>query len=92
LGLDLLRRALAEVLELRHIAGELRLPPQAARLHARLHALGAIRAEAHDEHGWVLQIDLAIADAQKLFVQAHGEALRPLLDAAGALDDESVDW
>src|SRR5688572_18853003 len=57
LGLDLLRRALAEVLELRHIAGELRLPPQAARLHARLHALGAIRAEAHDEHGWVLQID-----------------------------------
>ncbi|HJW47065.1 MAG TPA: ribosome rescue GTPase HflX [Lysobacter sp.] len=92
LGLDLLRRALAEVLELRHIAGELRLPPQAARLHARLHALGAIRAEAHNEHGWVLQIDLAIADAQKLFVQAHGEALRPLLDAAGALDDESVGW
>ena len=92
LGLDLLRRGLAEVLELRHIAGELHLPPQAARLHARLHALDAVRAEDHDEHGWVLQVDLAIADAQKLFAQAHGEALRPLLDAADALDDEAVDW
>jgi GTPase len=92
LGLDLLRKGLAEVLELRHVAGELRLPPQAARLHARLHALGAIQAEDHDEHGWVLQVDLAIADAQKLFAQAHGEMLRPLLEAAGALNDGAVDW
>ena len=92
LGLDLLRKGLAEVLELRHVAGELRLPPQAARLHARLHALGAIQAEDHDEHGWVLQVDLAIADAQKLFAQAHGEILRPLLEAAGALNDGAVDW
>lgn len=87
LGLDLLRKALAEVLELRHVAGELHLPSQAARLHARLHALGAIRSETHDEHGWVLQVDMAIADAQKLFAQAHGEALRPLLEASGALED-----
>jgi GTP-binding protein HflX len=92
LGLDLLRVALAEALELRHVSGELRLPPQAARLHARLHALGVIRAEDHDDHGWILQVDLAIADAQKLFTQAHGEALRPLLDAAGALASDEVDW
>jgi GTP-binding protein HflX len=92
LGLDLLRKALAEVLELRHVAGELRVPSQAARLHARLHAIGAIREESHDEHGWLLQVDLAIADAQKLFAQAHGEALRPLLEAAGALQDEAPGW
>ncbi|GAB3358209.1 ribosome rescue GTPase HflX [Lysobacter tyrosinilyticus] len=92
LGLDLLRRGLAEVLELRHVVGELRLPSQAARLHARLHAIGAIREETHDEHGWRLQVDLAIADAQKLFAQAHGEALRPLLEAAGALDDGTPEW
>jgi GTPase len=92
LGLDLLRKALAEVLELRHVAGEVRLPSQAARLHARLHAIGAIREEAHDEQGWLLQVDMAIADAQKLYVQAHGEALRPLLEAAGALEDETAGW
>lgn len=78
-GLDLLREGLAEALELRHVSGELRLPPQAARLRARLHELGAVRGEDHDEHGWVINVDLALADAQRLFVQAHGEVLRPLL-------------
>ncbi|WP_457097985.1 ribosome rescue GTPase HflX [Lysobacter sp. P5_B9] len=92
LGLDLVRKALADVLELRHVVGELRLPSQAARLHARLHALGVIREEAHDEQGWRLQVDMAIADALKLFAQAHGEALRPLLEAAGALEDEAAGW
>lgn len=81
LGLDLLRGALGEALQLRHIAGELRIAPQDARLRARLHELGAVRAEQADEHGWLLQVDLALADAQRLFVQAHGEALRPLLEA-----------
>ena len=90
LGLDLLRKALAEVLELRHVVGEVRLPSEAARLHARLHAIGAIREEVHDEQGWLLHVDMAIADAQKLYVQAHGEALRPLLDAVGALEDETA--
>src|SRR5688572_3476356 len=78
-GLELLREGLAEALELRHVSGELRLPPQAARLRARLHELGAVRGEDHDEHGWVINVDLALADAQRLFVQAHGEVLRPLL-------------
>jgi len=74
------------------VVGEVRLPSQAARLHARLHAIGAIREETHDEQGWLLQVDLAIADAQKLYVQGHGEALRPLLEAAGALEDETAGW
>jgi len=83
-GLDLLRGALGEALQLRHIAGELRIAPQDARLRARLHELGAVRAEQADEHGWLLQVDLALADAQRLFAQAHGEALRPLLEAVQA--------
>ncbi|HEY0502805.1 MAG TPA: ribosome rescue GTPase HflX [Lysobacter sp.] len=78
-GLDLLRQALAESLQLRHVLGEVRVPPQAAKLRARLHDLGAVRAEEHDEHGWRIRVDLPLADAQRLFVQAHGEALRPLL-------------
>ncbi|MFE0499897.1 ribosome rescue GTPase HflX [Lysobacter soli] len=87
LGLDLLRQALAEALELRHVVGEVRLPPQAARLRARLHDLGAVRGEDHDEHGWRIRVDLPLADAQRLFAQAHGEALRHLLPEQ---DDEDA--
>ena len=79
-GMDLLRAALGEALALRHVVGEVRLPSGAARLRARLYELEAVRGEATDEHGWVLQVDLAIADLQRLFVQAQGEALRPLLE------------
>lgn len=86
-GLDLLRTALAEALELRHVAGRLRVPSQAARLRARLHELGAVRTELADEHGWELEVDLAIADAQRLFAQPHGEPLRSLLDSVAVPDD-----
>ena len=79
-GMDLLRPAVAEALALRHVIGEVRLPSSAARLRARLHELQAIRGEEVDEHGWILQVDLAIADLQRLFVQAHGESLRSLLE------------
>jgi GTP-binding protein HflX len=78
--MDLLRPAIADALALRHVIGEVRLPSSAARLRARLHELEAIRGEEVDEHGWILQVDLAIADLQRLFAQAHGEALRPLLE------------
>ncbi|KRD74830.1 ribosome rescue GTPase HflX [Lysobacter sp. Root983] len=86
-GLDLLRTALAEALELRHVAGALRVPSQGARLRARLHELGAVRAERADEHGWELEVDLAIADAQRLFAQPHGEPLRSLLESVAVPDD-----
>ena len=79
-GRELLRKALAGARELRHVPGTRRVPPPAARLRARLHELGAVRRESHDEHGWLLEVDLAIADAQRLFAQAHGEWLRPLLE------------
>lgn len=84
LGLDLLRGALAARLGLRRIQAELRLPPSAGRLRARLHALDAIREEAHDEHGWTLSVDLALADAERLAGQADGAPLRTLLTEVGA--------
>ncbi|WP_242108309.1 ribosome rescue GTPase HflX [Luteimonas aquatica] len=79
IGLDLLRTALAARLGLRRVRAELRLPPSAGRLRARLHALDAIRGETHDEHGWTLEVDLALADAERLAGQADGAPLLALL-------------
>ncbi len=84
LGLDLLRDALAARLGLRRIVADLRLPPSAGRLRARLHALDAIRGERHDEQGWTLSIDLPATDAQRLAADADGEPLRRLLPAVAA--------
>ncbi len=79
LGLDLLRAAIGGMLGLRRIHAELRLPADAGRLRARLHALGAVKGEAHDEAGWALQLDLAQADARRLASQPWGAPLQPLL-------------
>ena len=83
-GLDLLRRALGARLGLRRVAGELVLPGDAGRLRARLHDLGAVRSEQHDDDGWRLQLDLAEADASRLAAQDFGAPLRPLLDGTSA--------
>jgi GTP-binding protein HflX len=82
-GLDLLRDALGHRLGLRRIAGEVQLPPGAGRLRARLHELGAVLSEHHDEDGWILSLDLAEADAARIASHAYGEPLRPLLVEAG---------
>ncbi|NUS60003.1 MAG: GTPase HflX, partial [Lysobacter sp.] len=78
-GLDLLRDALGARLGLRRVSGEVVLPPGAGRLRARLHELGAVLAEHHDEQGWTLSLDLAEADAARIVAHAYGEPLRPLL-------------
>lgn len=78
-GLDLLRDALGARLGLRRVSGEVQLPAGAGRLRARLHELGAVLAEHHDEHGWTLSLDLAQADAERIVAHAYGEPLRPLL-------------
>ena len=78
-GLDLLSQALARRLGMRRVEGALHLPPEAGRLHARLHALDAVREESSDEHGWHLHVDLAHADAARLAAQADGAVLRALL-------------
>jgi GTP-binding protein HflX len=82
LGLDLLRGAIGGALELRHVVGSIELPAGAGRLRARLHELGAVVDEQAGDDGWRLQLDLAEVDARRLYAQAHGEALRPLLDGA----------
>jgi GTP-binding protein HflX len=85
-GLDLLRQAVAATLDLRRVQGDVRLPPEAGRLRARLHALDAVRHESHDDGpdgsgGWRVHVDLALADAARLAAQADGEPLRSLLPA-----------
>jgi len=79
LGIDLLREALGERLGLRRVIGEILLPTDAGRLRARLHALDAVRGEAHDGDGWHLRVDLPLVDAARLAAQADGAPLRPLL-------------
>jgi GTP-binding protein HflX len=78
-GLGLLRDALGARLGLRRVSGEVQLPPGAGRLRARLHELGAVLSESHDEHGWTLSLDLAEADAARIVAHAYGEPLRQLL-------------
>jgi GTP-binding protein HflX len=80
-GMELLQAALARRLDLQRALGELRLPPQAGRLRARLHQLEAVRSEQADEHGWLLQVDLPRAEAERLAARADGEPLRALLPA-----------
>ena len=79
LGLDALRQALGARLGLRRVQGELRLPPEAGRLRARLHELDAVRGEEHDEEGWRLRLDLAEADALRVASQPWGGPVRALL-------------
>ncbi|MFL6593161.1 MAG: ribosome rescue GTPase HflX [Luteimonas sp.] len=83
-GLGLLRDALGLRLGLRRLQGELSLPPSSGRLRARLHEIGAVRGELHDEHGWRLDLDLAETDAARIAMHAYGEPLRALLTAPGA--------
>jgi GTP-binding protein HflX len=78
-GLPLLRVALGERLGLRRIHGQLQLPASSGRLRARLHELGAVREESHDENGWNLRLDLAEADAVRLATLAYGAPLQALL-------------
>jgi GTP-binding protein HflX len=87
LGLDLLRAALVARLGLRRVAGVVRLPSRAGGLRAKLYALDAVRTEHHDDDpgnvgGWVLELDMALADAEKLAAAAHGDALEALLPPA----------
>ncbi|HBC50968.1 MAG TPA: GTPase HflX [Stenotrophomonas maltophilia] len=78
-GLELLQAVLGKRLGLQHVTGELRLPPDAGRLRACLHQLEVIRSEQADEDGWLLQVDLPIAEAEKLAASADGAPIRALL-------------
>ncbi|MBN8214153.1 MAG: GTPase HflX [Xanthomonadales bacterium] len=80
-GLDLLRAALVARLGLRRVAGTVRLPARSGRLRARLYELEAVRAETHDDDGggWVIEVDLALSDAEKLAAGPGGDALEGLI-------------
>ena len=79
-GIDLLRAALVARLGLRRVAGTVRLPARAGQLRARLYALESVRAETHDDRGdWIIEVDLALNDAEKLAAGPGGDALEPLL-------------
>lgn len=81
LGLEALREGIAAHFGLQRLVASLRLPSHAARLRSRLHDLGAIRAEQHDEHGWLLEIDLPRSDAERLLSEPGAEVIRALLPA-----------
>ncbi|KAF1711190.1 GTPase HflX [Pseudoxanthomonas kalamensis DSM 18571] len=78
-GLDLLREALGRRFAQARVSGPLLLGNGEGRLRARLHALGAVRDERHDEAGWHLRVDLPLTEARRLAAEAGGHGLEPLL-------------
>ena len=84
-GLDLLRRAIGERLTGTRVRAQLRLPPRAGRLRARLIELGAVQGESYDEAGWRLDIDAPRDLLLPLAGETRGDdarLLRDWLDAA----------
>ncbi|HHW4673560.1 MAG TPA: GTPase HflX, partial [Xylella fastidiosa subsp. pauca] len=78
-GVELLQQVLDHRLKMQNVQGELRLLPSAGRLRARLHELKGVREEQTDEHGWLLKIDLSLAEIERLAASDYGIPLRALL-------------
>jgi len=58
-GLELLRQAMAELLQQAMVHEHLVLPPAEGKLHARLHALGSVDAESTDSQGrWLMTVSM----------------------------------
>ncbi|MBZ3927656.1 ribosome rescue GTPase HflX [Xanthomonas citri] len=85
-GLEELQHALGQRLDLRHLTGQLRLPPSAGRLRSRLHQLEVVRNEQSDEEGWLLEVDLPMVEAERLAAGQDGVPLRAMLP------DRREDW
>ena len=84
-GLDLLKQAIGERLVGKRVHAELRLPPRAGRLRARLIELGAVKGEQYDDGGWRLDIDAPRELLLPLAGEVRGDEgrlLRNWLDAA----------
>jgi GTP-binding protein HflX len=84
LGLDLLRGALAQALQLDRVHCWLHVPDAAGRLRARLFAQGLVANERPAEHGWDLEIDAPRGLLEPLFglPQGEGDWLKSQLDDA----------
>ncbi|MCL1531644.1 ribosome rescue GTPase HflX [Xanthomonas nasturtii] len=85
-GLEELQHVLGQRLDLRHLTGQLRLPPSAGRLRSRLHQLEVVRNEQSDEEGWLLDVDLPMVEAERLAAGEDGAPLRAMLP------DRREDW
>jgi GTP-binding protein HflX len=83
-GLDLLKQAIGERLAGTRVQAELRLPPRAGRLRARLIELGAVKAERYDDEGWRLDIDAPRELLLPLAGDVRGDDARLLRDWLGA--------
>ncbi|MGH8234433.1 MAG: ribosome rescue GTPase HflX [Rhodanobacteraceae bacterium] len=83
-GMDLLRRAIGERLAGTRVQAELRLPPRAGRLRARLIELGAVKGEQYDDEGWRLDIDAPRELLLPLAGDVRGDEGRLLRDWLGA--------
>lgn len=88
-GLDLLLRAIGERLAGTRVRAELRLPPRAGRLRARLIELGAVRGERYDEEGWRLDIDAPRNLLLPLAGDVRGDDARLLQDWLDVAQGES---
>ena len=86
LGLELLQRVLGQRLGLQHVQGTLRLPASSGRLRSVLHALDVVRGERADDEGWLLEVDLPIAEAERLAAGRDGAPIRALLPPAAEQD------
>ncbi|HJU25165.1 MAG TPA: ribosome rescue GTPase HflX [Rhodanobacteraceae bacterium] len=73
-GLDLLREAIGERLSGARVQAEVRLPPEAGRLRAKLIELGAVADERYDEQGWTLAIDAPRAMLAPLIGEFRGNS------------------
>lgn len=78
-GVELLQQVLDHRLKMQNVQSELRLLPSEGRLRARLHELKGVREEQTDEHGWLLKIDLSLAEIERLAASDYGIPLRALL-------------
>ena len=78
-GLELLREALGDRFGVARASGSLLLPADAGRLRARLYASGAVRAEAQDDAGWRLEIDMPLSEARRIAAGPGGHLLEPLM-------------
>ena len=87
IGLDLLRRALAQTLQHDRVHCWLHVPDAAGRLRARLFAQGLVANERAAESGWEIEIDAPRALLESLFGLPEGEGewfKTHLLAATGA--------
>ena len=78
-GLDALLEALGTHFAADLLVGRLVLGAADGRLRARLHAMGAVRAETVDEAGWQLEVRLPRSTAERLAATPGGHPLHGLL-------------